>query len=297
MMNKIVLGVDIGGSHITVGAVNMMERVVLKDSIIREHVNCHDTAENIFNTWANAINKVKDNYNNITQIGFAMPGPFDYENGICLIKGFDKYESLYGLNVRNILAEELGLLPDNILFRNDAEAFLEGEMFCGAARDFNSAIGITLGTGLGSAISKNGITNDAELSVMDYEGEKIEEFVSTRGLIRAYKNLTGIKLQDAKDIAENYYKDENARKAFEHFSNKLSWFLERFIAQENAEVLVIGGNITLAWNFFMDNVIDHLKKHKIKLPVIVKAELGEDAGLIGGACCFNKADKQLHATI
>ena len=52
-----------------------------------------------------------------------MPGPFDYEEGISYIAGNDKYEAFYGLNVKNMLADELKIKPSNILMKNDASCF------------------------------------------------------------------------------------------------------------------------------------------------------------------------------
>jgi len=106
---------------------------------------------------------------------------------------------------------------------------LEGEVFCGAAKGYTNAIGITLGTGLGSAISKDGITVDAELSVLPYKGDKIEESVSTRGLVRTYYELSGEKVENVKAIADRVHTDKRAEHAFKIFSDDLSWFLYEFI--------------------------------------------------------------------
>ncbi|MBC7934729.1 MAG: ROK family protein [Rhizobacter sp.] len=284
---NVTLGIDIGGSHITAGLVNLDDRMVINESIIRHRVNRNGTADEILTEWCNAIKTQQLKYvNSFIQIGFAMPGPFDYENGICLIKGFDKYESLYGLNIRAALARRLSLQPFDILFRNDAEAFLEGELFCGAATGFNHAICITLGTGLGSAVSHDGHTKDAELSVLSYQGEKIEEWVSTRGLIRIYKELTGKTVEDALAIAELYNTDADAKETFKIFAHHLSWFLQKFIKQESPEVLVIGGNISNSCKLFMDDLLRNLSLTNVPLPKICRATLGENAALIGGACKF-----------
>lgn len=85
-----------------------------------------------------------------------MPGPFDYERGISLMKGMEKYDSLYGLDIREILSEKLNVPAAHIVFINDAAAFLGGELASGAAADFNRAIGVTLGTGLGSTSNCTG---------------------------------------------------------------------------------------------------------------------------------------------
>jgi glucokinase len=290
MSNDLILGIDIGGSHITAGLVDMDIRKVKPGSTIRKKVNCKAPAEDILSVWADTIHEITRLCpNTFSKLGFAMPGPFDYEAGVCLIKGFDKYESLYGINIRTSMAERLDIVPGDILFRNDAEAFLEGEIFCGAAASFKHAIGITLGTGLGSAVSHNGITRDAALSVLEYNGEKIEEWVSTRGLIRIYQDMTGKKVHDALTIAELYHSDAKAKDAFKIFAHRLSWFLQKFIIQESPEVLVIGGNIANSYELFIGELEKHLAINGIRLPKIFRATLGEYAALIGGACKFMSA--------
>jgi glucokinase len=290
--NNLVVGIDIGGSHITAGLVEMNEVKVVKSSVLRKKLNSHGTADEIITVWINSIRDViQKSPVKISKLGFAMPGPFDYEKGICLIKDLHKYEALYGMNIKEILVEALQISPENILFRNDAEAFLAGELYGGAAKGFQHAIGITLGTGLGSAISHDGVTVDAELGVMPYKGEIIEEFVSTRGLLRIYELLTGKIRKDVKEISDLYETDLNAKKAFEILGNHLSFFLQEFINREKPEVLVIGGNIANSWNLFMNDVITTLEKTVSKMPVIVRAVLAEDAALIGGACSFLSAQK------
>ncbi|MEO6231709.1 MAG: ROK family protein [Ferruginibacter sp.] len=287
--NKLILGIDIGGSHITAGLVDMENRVAIAASMLRRQVNRHGSAEEILSIWSDTIKSIQVKYGySFSQVGIAMPGPFNYESGVCLIKGFDKYESLYEMNIKEELAKRIGLLPGNILFRNDAEAFLEGEIFCHAADGFENVIGVILGTGLGTAISQNGIVRDAELSVMEYEGDKIEELVSTRGLIKIYKNLTGKSVNDAQAIARLYNTDVHAKETFRLFASHLAWFLLRFIEQQSPDVLIIGGNISKSANLFMPEVFLILSASLKDLPKIVEARLGEDALLIGGACLFKQ---------
>lgn len=294
LTNRFVLGIDIGGSHITLGLIDMLSRTLIDDFILRKHIDSHGDSEEILSGWCDAIKEIWKELNvENTPLGFAMPGPFDYAEGICLIKGFDKYDALYGMNIRKELAERLHIAGRDIAFRNDAEAFLEGEIFCGAAQGYNDVIGITLGTGMGSAYSHDGITADAELSVTPYKDEIIEEFVSTRGLIRAYKNLTGIALKDVKSLAALYHTDADAVNTFKNFANDFAWFLELFIQKENPEILVIGGNIANAWDLFMVDVIKKLSSSLPRLPKIVKATIGENAALIGGACCFLNVSKKV----
>ncbi len=295
MKTNKVLGVDIGGSHVTVAVVDLVEKLIVEGSVCRQPVNSHGTADEILSSWCNAINEARSTCTEtIDHIGFAMPGPFDYEHGICLIKGFDKYETLYEMDIRQTLSSMLDIVPENIVFRNDAACFLDGEILAGAAQGHEHAIGITLGTGLGSASSLNGVTRDVELSVLQYQGEIIEEFVSTRGLIRTYKELTGKFVANVKTLAALVYEDEQARTAFNTFGNRLAWFLCQFVQQENKvpEVLVIGGNIALCWNLFMPITLEQMSAQGVHIPKIVKAENGEHAALIGAVSPFVKINNK-----
>ena len=72
----------------------------------------------------------------ISGLRLAFPGPFDYENGISLLQGLDKYDTLYKVNLREELCKhlpEFHLCPNEIKFINDAAAFALGEMNFGNA--------------------------------------------------------------------------------------------------------------------------------------------------------------------
>jgi glucokinase len=285
----LITGIDIGGSHLTAGLVDN-DRYVLKDStVIRDRVNSHAPAAIILADWCASIQRLwKLQGIAKSPLAFAMPGPFDYKKGICLIKGFGKYEALYQVDVRAELSRRLSIDPADIRFRNDAEAFLAGEVRSGAAKGYQHAIGITLGTGMGTAKSHNGIAEDAEMSFKVFvDGATIEEYISTRGLLRAYSQWSGKEMNDVKAMAAQYDNNIDVRKAFLLFAEKLAYLLAIFIKEEQPEVLVVGGNIASAWDLFMPDVITILLAKSVKMPIVVKAEIGEHAAIIGAATLFS----------
>lgn len=281
-----MLGIDIGGSHITAGMVDIREKLYIGKTTVRLRVNSHAPAREILDTWTQAVSMAWNNSGSERgRIGIAMPGPFDYRNGISLIKGFHKYEALYQLNVREMLAERLAIPPAHILMRNDAEAFLQGEVLCGAAKGFEHAIGITLGTGIGSARSHHGITKDAELSVTPYLDGMAEDYTSIRFFLRRYEELTGVAMKDVKTIAGEVKTNKAAAQVFKEFSHHLGVFLQQFIRLDHPGILVIGGNIANALPIFEKDL--RREVGKLLDGVQVKpAALGEAAALIGGACCW-----------
>jgi glucokinase len=286
--NMTALGVDIGGSHITAGLVDLVGKTIVKDSVIRKRVDSHASAEEILSSWADAINEIKKfGPSAFAQMGIAMPGPFDYEGGVCHIKGFDKYESLYGINIRNELSLRTDLMPETIIFRNDADAFLEGEMFCGAGKGFNKAIGLTLGTGLGSCAFNNGEMSDAGLNVMPFKDGRAEDYISSRWFEKVFMERTGQKINGVKRLADRFYEDEIVRLVFDEFSQNLAEVLVICYRKFEPETIIMGGNIANAYHLFSKKV-ENLVSIEAGSIIIQKTALGEEAALIGAAISVEK---------
>src|SRR6478735_7789895 len=150
MSNSIVIGADIGGSHITAAQIDVADRQLIKTSLVRSHVDSLASAQEVVNVWAGCIKQAMQQ-EEISKVCLAMPGPFNYEEGICFISDQNKYPQLYGLNVKKMLADALTIDPIAIYIYNDAACFLQGEVFCGSLKDRQLAISVTLGTGLGTA--------------------------------------------------------------------------------------------------------------------------------------------------
>lgn len=84
MQNKIAIGVDIGGTHITCSGVNLVHGQLLETSLFRAEYNHNDAAPSILRYWAAALNQsllVLDEAQ-LAGIGFAIPGGLIIGNGI-----------------------------------------------------------------------------------------------------------------------------------------------------------------------------------------------------------------------
>jgi glucokinase len=176
-----IISADIGGSHITAAVIDVDRKYVVEGTRVGAQVNCHGGVSEILSAWIKVFTNIRDCFPTpINRLALAMPGPFDYENGISRIRGLQKYESLYGINVKQYIADALKIDAQNILFRNDAEAFLHGEVVAGLASPHEKVLGFTLGTGMGSAISQRGVTWDANWG-SDLFGKTIaDDYLSTR---------------------------------------------------------------------------------------------------------------------
>lgn len=297
-MNKhIAIGSDIGGSHISCAAIDLESGKILKETLTERAVNNQAKANVIIAEWADALATSMSGIptDKIKGIGFAMPGPFDYLKGICYITGLAKYENLYGFNITDAISSSLDV-PDDFLvrFMNDASAFAVGEAWAGSAAKYNRSLSITFGTGFGSAFISNRIpiVDGPQVPKMGciyhipYREGIADDYFSTRGLLGRYKKATGVELSGVKELAAMAASDKLVSDLFIDFGDNAALFLAPYIKNFGAEILVIGGNISHAYNLFGAVFESRLKKENCECAVSLSG-LKEDAAMIGSAYLLN----------
>lgn len=260
----------------------------------------------------------------IAGAALAMPGPFDYANGISLMK--HKLQALYGVDLRGALAARFGWAPGQVRFVNDAAAFLLGEVGAGAARGFKKSIGITLGTGIGCAYAADGriavpsdqpggdpgVPPGGEIWNLPYNGLTVEDFVSTRYLRRHYLELTGLEAEVADVAAIAQCRDDvpcppleetlarqsksvkmspeqakAARQAFADFGAHLGGALNQHAAAFKPNVVVLGGGIARAANLFLPST----RKSLTFASEIAISQLMDEAPLAGAGVAWFGAER------
>lgn len=284
VQSKYILTADIGGSHITASVCNMEMLNTIADKTVRVEVQSKGSAGDILNAWVRALTKVVSLSKElpVSGLSIAMPGPFDYKNGISYIKGLNKYEALYGLNIRQYLAEALGFDPELVRFRNDAESTIAGEVLAGAGKQYQRVIGITLGTGFGSAFSDKKITKDLNLGSEPYGETIADDYFSTRWFLKRYYELTGVSpAGGVRELAVLAGKSPMASKVFKEFAVNVAGFLSKPIAQMKPDALIICGNIARAQDLFLPQLLKELNPLPAKT-----GSLDENAPLIGAAIMF-----------
>ncbi len=292
--NILAIGVDVGGTHISSVAFDMDKLALLSTTKSSSSVNNKADATTIIATWAKTINATieKTGTNRIEGIGFAMPGAFDYLNGIAMFKGNAKYESLFNVNVKDGIKELLPL-PTSvpIRFMNDATAFAVGNCWVGEARKYNKVIALTLGTGFGSAFLEGGIPVIAEGKVpkegclwhLPHLDGIADDYFSTRWFLNEYENQTEERLSGVKQIAELAEKgDSIAKGLFSVFGEQMALFLLPWVNKFDAECIVIGGNISKALDLFLPALRTGLDNSN-KAVQLLPSTMMEDAAISGAA--------------
>lgn len=295
MHDQIAIGVDVGGSHIVSAAVNLKELRILPGTTFSVKVDNKAAKEMVLETWSTAINKTmaripdKENIN----IGFAIPGPFDYCRGVALYEGEnDKYTNMYGVSVPKELTRYLDSKNVNFRFLNDATSFGVGVATQGDAKQYPKIIVVTLGTGFGSAFVKDGIpqVNHTEVPKNGCLWDKPfkqgigDDYFSTRWCIKRYQELSSEKVKGVKEIAEA--NNIHTQIVFEEFGANMAEFMIPFIQKFRPELLVLGGNISHASRFFLPTLKSRIQSagHNINFEISL---LMEDAAILGSAQLFN----------
>lgn len=223
MDHSIVIGADIGGSHIAAAQIDVSGRQLIRDSLVRMHVDSMAAAQEVISVWAACIKQAMQN-KPVAAICLAMPGPFNYSAGICLISDQNKYPKLYALNVKTMLAQALEVGPAAIYINNDAACFLLGEVFSGSVSGTRQVISVTLGTGLGTAVYKDGRATSADWWNMPLHEGIAEDYLSTRWFVKRYAAISGSPVSGVKELAGLAMHDELVRTLFNEFGNNLAVF-------------------------------------------------------------------------
>lgn len=297
-MERIAIGADIGGSHISCAAVDLNEEKIIPGSFSYLKVDSHASADEIIKAWGRALEKSigKIEEASLQGIGLAMPGPFDYEKGISLFTGENhKFENTYGLDIGMALRSLSGI-PDrvNIRFVNDAVAFAIGEAWVGKAKTKRKTVSITLGTGLGSGFADDGlpvlsgdqIPPDGFIYILPFKNLTADDLFSTRGLVDRYFSLTGIMAKGAKEIAEDAQHNLAAKNVFSAFGEELALFLSPLLNRFNAEALIVGGSISKSFSLFAPSMQKIFNDRNPDL-LVEKSDLDDLAQIFGGARLIN----------
>lgn len=254
---------DVGGTHVTAALADTAQWRTVAGTRHRRPLRSGGTADEIIATLADAIRSLGDIGS--SALGIAMPGPFDYATGIGRFREVGKLDALNGVDVGLALRAALPAPPARVAFVNDASAFTIGEWISGAARGAKRVVGITLGTGVGSAFLDRGsvVADGPDVPPHGYahllrvDRRPLEDLVSRRAIIAAYESARGAASQgeaapgtavDVDVIARLAANgDGTAEAVIGDALDTLGQALRPWLVRFGAEILVVGGGIAGSW--------------------------------------------------
>lgn len=283
-----VIGVDLGGTKILAGVVDRDGRVERR----REYPTPLTSEDDLITGLDQAVDELLDDA--VVAVGFGLPSPIDQRTGRAQQAVNIPLDSSVDFRAR--MSERLGL-PVGI--ENDANCATYAEFHFGAAREANTIVMLTLGTGCGGGAVLDGklYRGWAEFGhmVIVYDGVPCQGTCTGRGHLEPY--VTGVaagKLaQEAFGPAVDAHRlvrlaDEGEPRAIEildgigrHLGAGIGTLVNIF----NPDLVVIGGGFAAAGDFILDPAREIVAREGLagagKRVQIVRAELGTAAGLIG----------------
>lgn len=308
------IGIDVGGMSAKAGIVDKNGNILLKRSA---QTNSQITDEEfgvlisklILQLLADASLELKD----IQGIGIGFPGSIYGDKGIIrYCANLDLKKVPFAVNLQKLLGSKI-----EIKLGNDANLATLAETKFGAAKGANNAIMFTLGTGVGTGFITDGKMVEGNLSagaegghiVIRVGGVKcgcgrkgcLEAYASTSALLRQTKEAAEKNPQsllnkmieesglDGKTVfAAARQEDKTAMAVVKKYIKYLGEGVTNFVNIFFPEVVVIGGGISNEGDFLIKPLQRYVSSHlygkqynpKVK---VVKAALGNDAGIIGAA--------------
>jgi len=182
----------------------------------------------------------------------AIPGPFRYSDGTFLMK--HKFESVYGEKFKDITGIR------TCFFAHDVNAMLAGELDLMKSKGYDNVALVTIGTGLGFAISIDGMIMTNEVGTprfciynRPFMQGNLEDYVSKRGLLRGYDGIT---VKELSDLARNG--DKAAIQRFNECGEYLGANIASILQSMNIQCLLLGGQISKSYDLFKDTLKDKL---------------------------------------
>lgn len=307
------IGIDLGGTNIAAGVVSEEGQLICKTSL---PTGAGRPAEAIVADMARAVELCLADSGlekgQIEALGVGVPGAIDNNTGTVL---FTSNLDWRELPLTRMLQAKLGL---PVCLGNDADCAALGETLAGGAKEFDSALMITLGTGVGGGLVSHrklftgwsGVGIEPGHFTLVAGGVKcgcgnrgcFEAYASATALIRQtreamithpdcaiWKFADSVEQVNAKTVFDAAATgDAIAQGVVDQYEEYLAAGIGGIVNLFRPHAVILGGGVSNQGENLLVPLREKLKKYCyasefIAPPQVVKATLGNDAGIIGAA--------------
>lgn len=310
-MNYLV-GVDVGGTNIVCGVLDLEGHILdtLKEPT-EASTGSIQVIQNIHRMIETVLLRQNISLEQVLAVGLGIPGFVDPLKGIAVLAVNLNWTQV---PIAELLAQQLNL---PVFVDNDVRMYVLGEALKGAGQDYDHVLGVTVGTGLASAMVNHGRLYyggsfmAGEMGHTPIEGVDqkcacgligcLEIFVSAPGMVRQAQRLISERNESilqacnynsakisANEISKAYdLGDSVAIQIFKQTGKLLARGLANAIPILSPDVIVIGGGVAFAGERLLAplrrelaNLVypDYLQRIEIKTAAWIN-----EAGVIGSA--------------
>ena len=313
-MRRYIMAIDLGGTNMKIAVIKspdwIIKKVILPTNRFKDKEELLHVVSEIIKGF---IKELRLSKRDILGIGIGTPGLIDSQRGI--IHYLVNIKGWKDVHIKKILERETRL---STFLDNDVNVMTLGELHHGAGKDARNMVCVTLGTGVGGGIVierelyRGNTFSAGEIGHMPLSEKGpecncgglgcLERYVGNKEIVRAMvdrikkgKKSKVVKLADG-DIAKITPEmithaarmgDKAAIAVWREIATHLGIALAGVVNLLNPEKIVIGGGVAEAGRFLFDPLRKVIRKRAMDVPAkkvkVVRAQLGQQAGLIGAA--------------
>lgn len=297
-MKHFVLGIDVGGTNIRFGLVNPSGKIVFRSSLLTKDVikNKNRFINALIHNCINIISKNKLKRKSLIGIGVGLPGLINTHKGI--IHFLPNIPGWKNVPLKKILQKKLRI---PVFLENDANLIALGEWKFGAGCGVKNMICVTLGTGVGGGLILNNQLYRGEgfaageLGHIPLNEKGVRCNCGGTGCLESVVGNQPLQKKARKLMKRNISLEEMDRLAAKGNRKALRFWEETAVHIGNGLVgvvnvlnparIVMGGGVSNAYRHIFGVSRRIIKKRTMKVQgdmvEIVKAKLGNDAGILG----------------
>lgn len=319
-MGRYILGIDLGGTKVSAAVLDPDGRI---SGRARAKTRAWRDDEDVFATIAltgrQAVESAGLADSDLDAVGIGAPGPLDSESGYIIESANLQFRN-FPLGPR--LGREFGV---PVIVENDVNAGIYGEFIAGAGRGARDVVGVFVGTGIGGGLILDGrlyrgaTRNAGEVGhiIVAIGGPRcgcgnrgcLEALASRVAITRDVRRATkrgrktvlarhlenGTALLSSQMLKRAYDKgDAVGVKVMNRSAKSLGAGLGSLVNLLGPEIIILGGGVVEAMGVEFIKRIDRATRRVAfetcaRNLKIVKAELGDDAGVIGAALLAREA--------
>lgn len=301
----IYYGLDIGGTKIELAAFN--------EKLEKLHSERVPTPQSSYEEWLRAVETLVRNADEKLgekgTVGLGIPGFVNHKTGLAEIA------NIAVAHDNSILKDLSERLEREVRAENDANCMALSEAWDESNQQYNTVLGLIIGTGFGGGIVVNGKAHSGQIGMagevghtqLNYHALKLlgwdkapiykcgcgntaclDSYISGRGFEMLYHDLVGEKL-NAKTIIERFYAKEPKTVEFvEKYIELMAISISPLITVLDPDMIVFGGGLS---NFeyiyeVLPTVLPKYLMRSAEVPVIKKAIHGDSSGVRGAAALF-----------
>ena len=308
------IGIDIGGTNLKAGLVDESCNIVATKKMPLQFESMEQMGRTLAQMALDLVEEYGITRDQVASVGMGFPGPVDNKRGVVI--------KTVNIPIRSMPVAEMFRRHWDVpvYLGNDADCAALGEYYHYENKDLESLILVTLGTGIGTGIilggrihtGINGCAGEGGHIVIVHGGEECtcgrrgcwERYGSANALIRQTMaamdahpdsmmwTMVGgdLSLVDGRTAFEAKRRgDETGKAVVEQYLEYLAEGIANYVNIFQPEVIALGGGVSHERDEDLlyplrDMVMERtFGKEAQRRPAIVKAALGNDAGIIGAA--------------